>query len=617
MSLLSHQRADTVDRRSTARSALIFALVALVSTVLVWPMLLTTSGFGGDWEHHLWYVWHQSLAIRADGVPSLFLNTHYSALYPQYAFYGGTIFAITGTLGVILGDSPLSAYILSYILGFMAAYGGWYWTARILGLGCWLAQVPGLLFVTSACYLTVVYAQGDWPEFLAVSMLPLMLAAALSVVRTERPRLLPAIALVASSVVFFGSHILTVLWASTFLAIGCVALVLLVPEARRRLPPRRLLRIAALVTPALLVDAWFLLPMIVYSSNTRIGSENGYIAANADLHETMHLVAFHHLFTLSRAATARGHPDFAIPLPTLTILWLLASIVLVLVLIRRGAWVRVLVIVATITVGIVALMTHAGLLLSLPRPYRLLQFSYRLEGYVLMGVSAAVLVVLLLVVRSGSQRLRRWSWTIVPIVILSAVGALQQLSAYPRTPLIRAATFAPGSEVFSEKYDDYAYVPLPFISEAQLPEVEIPPAAIHDNRVSLTLHVRPGQLVATNIGGGPNLVHVTGASIAGADGRSQLVLAVDASASGGSVDPHTPIVSERISISPAQSTPVVLGLWLTLAGAAILLAELAVFLVRRHRRREDPRPGSSSGGSSSPRTRERELQVEPVDAGLL
>jgi uncharacterized membrane protein len=616
MSLLSHARRGAVAWRSASRPALVFALMALVGTVLVWPMLFTTSGFGGDWEHHLWYVWHQSLAIRGDGVPSLFLNTRYSALYPQYAFYGGTIFALAGALAVILGDSPLSAYVVSYILGFMAVYGGWYWAARILGLGRWQAQVPGLLFVTSACYITVVYAQGDWPEFIAVSMLPLMFAAALSILRAERLRALPAIALLASSIVFFGSHILTVLWASTFLAIGCVALLVFVPELRRRIPPRRLLRPAALVTPALLVNAWFLLPLIAYSTNTRIGSENGYIAANADLHETMHLVSFNHLFTLSRAATAAGHPDFAIPLPTLTILWLLASIVLVLVVIRRGAWVRVLVILAAITVGIVVLMTHVGLLLDLPRPYRLLQFSYRLETYVLMGVSAAVLVVLLLM-RSASKRLRLWSWTIVPVVILSAIGALQQLSAYPRTPLVRAATFSPGSELFSEKYDDYAYVPLPFIAEAQLPEIDVPPTEIHDNRVSLTLHVRPGQLVATNIGGGPNLLHVSGASIAGTDGHAQLVLAVDADASAGSADPHTPISTEHISISPAQSTPVVLGRLLTLAGAAILALELIGLAVLRYQGRKNRQSSAASNGSDVPRTGQRERQVEPVDAGLL
>jgi hypothetical protein len=613
MSLLPDPRAGIAAWRPAWRSALTFALVALVGVVLVWPMLFTTSGFGGDWEHHLWYVWHQSLAIRADGAPSLFLNTRYSALYPQYAFYGGTIFALAGTLALVLGDSPSSAYILTYILGFMAAYGGWYWAARILGLGRWLAHVPGLLFVTSACYITVVYAQGDWPEFIAVSMLPLLFAAALSVVRAERLRALPALALVAGSIVFFGAHILTVLWASTFLAIGCVALVAFVPEVRRRIPPRRLLRVAALMVPALLVNAWFLLPLVAYSSNTRIGSENGYLAANADLHETMHLVSFAHLFTLSRAATTTGHPDFAIPLPTLTIVWLLASIALVLALVRRGPWLRVLVILAAITAAIVVLMTNAGLILALPRPYRLLQFSYRLEMYVLMGISAAVLVVLLLA-RSGSQWLRRWNWTLAPIAILSVIGALQQLSAYPRTPLVRAATFAPVSELFSLKYDDYGYVPLPFIPEAQLPEVDIPPGKIRDNRVTLTLHARPGQLVATNIGGGPNLLHVTGASIAGADGHSQLVLAVDAGPTEGSAHPRTPISTEHISIEPAHSTPVVLGRLLTWAGAAILALELIGFAVFRYRGRNNGPSGPASDGGRVPSTGERDLQVEPVDA---
>jgi uncharacterized membrane protein len=612
MASLSHRRAGAGIWRARSRSVvLVVGPAVLVGAVLAWPMLFTTAGFGGDWEHHLWYVWRQSLAIRADGTPSLFLNTHYSVLYPQYAFYGGTIYVLAGTLAVALGDSPLSAYILTYILGFMAAYGGWYWIGRILGLGRLLAQVPALLFVTSACYLTVVYAQGDWPEFVAFSMLPLMLGSGLSVLRAERLRAPAAVALVVSSGVFFGSHIVTVLWASTLFCIVCVVLVVVVPEVRRRLWSPRLLRIAALVTPALLANAWFLLPVLAYSSHTRIGSRYG--AAYTDLHKTMHLVAFHHLFTLSRATTAPGFPDYALALPTLAILWVLASIAILLVSVRRGAWIRILLSISAITAAIVVLMTHAGLILDLPKPYTLLQISYRLEGYVLMGVTASVLAVLV-VLQSAPKRPRRWTWTIVPVLCLSVLGALQQLSAYPRTPLERGATFTSVAEVFSQRYDDYAYVPLPFVSETDLPTLDIPPAQVHDNHVSLTARVRPGQLVATNVGGGPNLLDIVGARVAGTDQRAQLVLAIGRAPA--SAAPRTPVSSEHISISPAQSAPVVIGRSLTLAAAAVLMIELAAFALWRYRdsRRRRSRGASNRGGVA--RARESETQVEPVDLGL-
>lgn len=574
--------------------------LALIVIVLAWPMLFTTSGLGGDWEHHLWYVWRESLAILADHSPSMFLNTDYSVFYPQYAFYGGTIYALAGTLSVALGDSPLRAYILTYILGFAAAYAGWYWVGRALGLGRWLAQAPALVFVTSACYLTLVYGQGDWPEFLALSMLPLMLAAGLSVVRAERLRVLPAVALAGSGIVFFGSHILTVLWASTLIGIACAVLVLCMPDLRRQVRMRGLIRLAALLIPAVLLNAWFLLPMVAYASHTRIGSQYG--VAYGLLHSTMHLVAFDNLFTVSRATTVPGVPDYSLALPTLAIVWVLASIPVLLWSGRRGTWVRILAIVCAGTAGIVVLMTHVGLLLALPKPYTLLQFSYRLEGYVLIGVTAAILVVLV-ELRSGSNRLRGWTWTIVPVLLVSTFGAIQQVSAYPRTSLSRAATLTDRGEIFAQVYTDYSYVSLPFVSERGLPSLDISPAQIHDNSASLHVRARPGQLVATNIGGGPDLLHIAGASVAGTDERDQLVLAIGAPALAGSADPRTPVSAEHIAISPAQSLPVVLGRVLTLVGAAILAMELMVLSVRFLRRSRPPR--------------ESELQGESVDFGLL
>gem|GEM_PF-4760743 len=38
----------------------------------------------------------------------------------------------------------------------------------MFGLGRWLAHAPGIVFVTSASYLMIVYGFGDGPEFLAV-----------------------------------------------------------------------------------------------------------------------------------------------------------------------------------------------------------------------------------------------------------------------------------------------------------------------------------------------------------------------------------------------------------------------------------------------------------------
>ena len=101
-------------------------------------------------------------------------------------------------------------------------------------------------------------------------------------------------------------------------------------------------------------------------------------------------------------------------------------------------------------------MTHVGLLLTLPKPYTILQFSYRLEGYVLIGVTAAVLVVLV-ITPIGFVAIRglvvgpssRYS-------LVSTVGAVQQverLSAHG-SPAKRRYSDGRG-EIFAVVFKDY------------------------------------------------------------------------------------------------------------------------------------------------------------------
>jgi hypothetical protein len=561
------------------RFALIVAAPALLIGVLSWPMLFTNSGLGGDWEHHLWYVWNQSLALRADGSPSLFLSTPYSIFYPQYLFYGGTINVLAAMLSLIPAGTPTTAYVCTYVMGYAAAYGGWYWAGRIAGLSRLVAHGPALLYITSACYLTLLYGEGDWPAFLAASVMPLMVAAALSILRAERVRLFPACALAISTVVFFGSHNITMLWGSTLLAIASLLVVACVPQARRLIDLRGLARVACVFVPAALVNAWFLLPTVVYAANTKIVSETDYI----DSHYGIGAIPFTQVFTLSRAATLPESPDYALSLPALAIGWLVVSIVVVLWSARRGAWVRVLSIFCALTAAIVVMMTHNGILSTLPSPYTTLQFSYRLETYILIGVSASVLATLVLI-QAGSRRLRLYGCTLVPILAVSLIGAVQQVNAYQRTSRPRAVTFTPGAEVFAEIYDDYGYAPLPVISGKTLPLLKMSPQAIHDNRFAATVHMRPGQLAYTNIGGGPDLLHISGARVVGRDAHYHLVLAIGARGAP-SATPRTPLSTERIAIAPAQRPAVVLGRVLSLGALAVLALELSWYAVRGWRRR--------------------------------
>jgi hypothetical protein len=116
--------------------------------------------------------------------------------------------------------------------------------------------------------------------------------------------------------------------------------------------------------------------------------------------------------------------------------------------------------------------------------------------------------------------------------------------------------------------------------------VNFPIAAIHDDRVSKTVHLPPGTLVYTNIGGGPELVHVTGARIVGITPTRDDVIEI-----GHGVRESKRVASGRrgaqwrevISLGPAAGAPVVIGRWLSLAAIVVLAAQLLALAMRRVR----------------------------------
>lgn len=562
----------------------------LLIGALAWPLLFTNATFNQDWLNHLWYMWHQSIAIRDDHVPSLFLSYSRGILYPLYAFYGGTIYALAGALSLALGDAPLETYILTYLLAFAAAYGGWYWMSRMFGLGRWVAHVPGLVFITSASYLTTLYALGDWPEFLGVSIMPLMIAAGLSVLRSDRLRLWPAIALAGSCIVFFGCHLLTVIWGSTILLIVGLAILALVPQARRAITRPRLLRVLGLVVPAALVSAWFLLPTAAYESQTVIATS--YPRFRTLLQTTMFAVADRHLFTLSRERA--GGTILTLSLPILAMAWALVSVTISATARRTGTWMKIFLIIsgATLLVGIV--MTHAGIILALPRVFATLQFTFRLESYVLLGVSGAVLAALVLA-RDAPRNARLWSWMLVPVAVVSVIGGIEQASAY--TPG-RSRTTALSSylvPVYEEEgLLDYVDDKLPIMKKS-LPRVTFPPASVQENRASKVIHEPPGQLVDSNIRSTPSLVHITGARIVATDAEADDVLEINShtgpAGRGGRAPMNaatSPAPAETISVSPSNTFPVIAGRLLSVIGIAALALQLAVPAARRLRSRRAP-----------------------------
>jgi hypothetical protein len=598
--------------RPTPRSAVtrrlpVLGVAVLVLGALTWPLLLTHSGFApGDWEHHLWLMWHQSISIKSNHFPSFFLNSDYSVFYPVYAFYGGTLYAVTGLLSLALGGAPVSAYVLVYLLDFTAAFGGWYWLGRMAGVGRWLAMIPGLIFISSAYYVLVAYPQGDWPELTGVSMIPVMLAAGLSVLRADRLRIGAGIALAASVALFFGAHNLTMLLALTTLSITALLVCVCVPDARRTLTRRGVARVAGVTVPAALVSSWYLLPLLVYHSSARISTE--YLQDREELKENAWLVGVKHLFTFSRTAAP------GMSLPTLAIVWVLAGIVIL----PRGArdrmWVRLLLICSGMALVIGIAMTHPGLILALPRLYTQIQYSYRLEAYVLLGLCGAILAALVLA--GGGSRCppgsatgrsaRVWLWMAVPVCAVSLGGAVQQLGSLEYPGQDRYVTLEHFGEVVTGDNRDYDDVSEPVIAGRSLATIDIPAESVHADRASFVTHLRPGTLIATNIGGGPNLVALTGAKAVGVDSETgNMVIEVGSGQgavtgrAGSAPVAGASAAGETVTVSTADGAPVVLGRLLTFVGLAILALQLLLLpayqRLARLARARDAAPGDARG----------------------
>jgi hypothetical protein len=229
---------------------------------------------------------------------------------------------------------------------------------------------------------------------------------------------------------------------------------------------------------------------------------------------------------------------------------------------------------------IAIVMTHVGLLIDLPRPYPLVEFSYRLETYVLLTLCAAILAALVLA-RGGSRLTRAWTWLALPVCAVSLTGAVQQVHSYTNRRDRYVTLEYPGVvETLDNK--DYQDLSAPIIPAHGLAKVEIPFESVQDGRTATFSTRQPaGTLLATNIGAGPYLLHITGAKAVGIDSETDnMVLRVDG------VHRSTAASAEHtITVSTGESPPIVLGRLLTLLGLAILAVELAVLIYRRQRQR--------------------------------
>jgi hypothetical protein len=552
--------------------------VAGLLVVISWTMLTGASHLLSDFAADAWLMQNQAEALRHGTFPSLSLTSPFAAFYPVFAFYGGTLFAFGGVITLLVGDVRAAETIV-YLLALAGAYGGWLWLARLAGVRSWAAHAPAILYVTAPYVVTNINVRQDLAELVATAMIPLLLASALSVLRADRLRAGPAAALAVSTVVFGGSHNLTLLWGTTILTIVAAAVVVGAPQTRSWVTRRGVLRVLAVVVPAMAVNAWYLLPDIAYHSDTIIA--NRIDEWKALLREPHPELAAKNLFALGHP-TAFSGSGLSLTLPVLAMAWVVVAAV-----VSRAQWRetagRMLAVLMFLTAGVFAVMVDAQWILALPDPWAMIQFSYRLETFVLFGICGAVIAALVLLDRRG----RRWLiGLLLPILVFSVIGADVQRHDAPRYPYESDSNIDTFNTFnIGDFADGRGSQQFPNSGSKQLNVARADVAG-----GVLDIDAVPGEVIYTNLLTPAKMLDVRGARIVGkwpAPGsfhnwqtRWAVVLQVDR-------DAATP-GKAHVVIREARSLPIVGGRIISILGLLGLAANAAVIARAAWRRRRAP-----------------------------
>jgi hypothetical protein len=550
--------------------------VALVVFFLIRPMLWGHHFIGFDWYTHLWYIWHQEGSIRDNVFPSLYNFNQTGIFDPHFAFYGGTLYVLTALVSLVTGH--VAAFVISWIMAFAMAEGGFYWLARQAGAGPVVSHAPGVLFISSAWWLAGIYAWGSWGQAVATASLPLLVASAIAVLRADSLRPWPAAALAFSTMMYTGSHNLTMLWASTLSVLALALVLLLVPVARRLLFRKvALKRLAVVMVPAILVNAWFLLPDIAYQGQTLIAQNDAF--AEGLVSTSMNFVEARYLFTIKYVNGIPGFTHQSATLPILGTAW--AAIAFLLALPSwRSMWLRLGLIAFGILVLVWQIHTHLDWILKLPSPYDRIQAPYRLQGYITLAMASFVVCGLALMARLQDRR-RWWLLALAPtvlVVVLSAKALVDQ----PLGPVYHPP--------WSQPRPYWAQDEPPFGAgdyvDGRVEVVQIDPtmpraifdakAAQRDYKATTTVNAAPGQYVASNLKAATWLVKVDGAKVFAMDPAGNAILEVTDDAIG---------KDGRATITASAKTPlpVTVGRIITVL-ALLALAGGLVALVRARRR---------------------------------
>ena len=588
---------------SSLRRRLDLLIGACAVLLVAGPLLFTSSGFGLDFTNHLWLSWVEGTELAHAGHPSYFLNARgIGVFYPWFAFYGGTLYTITGGISDLLGGHPIAAYVGVTTLAIAASYGAVVWLGRQFGVRGLLAHAPALAVVTSAYYITNLYGRGAWTEFMAVAAIAPLLASAVHLARARVWRPSPVLVFVASAVVFTGSHNITLLWGTTVIALALL-LSWLALGLPRTLPVRRLAMLAGLALASVAVNAWYLIPDIAYAKDVVAHLEVAQSGALATFFDTPAV-----LFDPLRSVPARSTtPALFVQVPVWFLAWgLLAGAMLMW---RRSAdrRVRRLWLSAASAIAVLlAMIMIKPFWAHVPYPFDEIQFPYRLGSYVYYAVGALVLtgaLALQQVARPDAGRHDRVSartvamlrWGLAGVCAVS-VGLCVWQAWVPNTLFHghsysnRAGALASVNQLPRSWYDPFSYADLqgPHVAVPPGRQLIIPPGSVHGDRYEAWLQVPAGTApIQTNVAGGSYLVHISGVELIGRGVGGLAVVRRQADSAG-------PV---HLVVEVAHTTTIELSWLISLLGCASVLATFAWTGIRQLRRRRRRATAASPSGA--------------------
>jgi hypothetical protein len=561
------------------------AIAIFVLLLLTAPALFTRDGFVDDWVNHMWLTWMESREVTATGHPSLFLNAEpLGVFYPNYAFYGGTLYGLGGYLMALTG-APVAVFVAMLVGAFAAAYGGTIWAARQAGVRGLASHLPAIVVVSSAYYLSLAYGRGSWPELVATSMIPLMVGSGLRIM-LRGSSFGAILALACATTLWSGSHNISLVWGAIFLAgiFACLLLAWLALPSDRQL--RRLGVALGAIVLGVMINGWFLWPDVAFAVHTEAAQIQAIDPAISGMFSRLSVVFDPLRERATRSTYLRSHFT---EVPVLVILWLLGSAALL----WRGAWStrlrRLLILLGAMLGVLLLLLVDEPLWQKLPSKLSVIQFTFRLETYIAMAIAALVIVVLRAMRgRVDALAQRTLGPSLVCIVIFGlGLGVWQVWNSdahyFPTSPhylsnrssVLHYPHHTPPTWYDPGQFRDASDQVVP--TEGS---VSLNPALIKGESTTQTVSIPPGEgPLASNIAASVNLVSIQGLRVAGRTSKG--FLALDRPVNG------SPLVS--LTVRRADTLPMRFGPWLSLLGALGLIAALAasVWLPRR-RRRDSP-----------------------------